>query len=130
MTSSKSDIEVLYEQARRHLQGDGVPCSYELGLPFLKEAADLGHMKAQYNLGILLHQGLSVSQSYEEAYRYFELAAQQGHPRAQYMLGCYFAFGFWLLPSDEHAFHYFRLAAEAGVADLETVMMAAYKPKK
>ena len=48
----EQSAEALYDQGRRYLQGEGGVYSYEKGVPYLKEAADLGHAKAQYNLGI------------------------------------------------------------------------------
>ena len=118
MKSSKR-AEMLYQQGRRHLYGDGVAFSYEEATIYLKKAADLGHTKAQYNLGICLHQGTGIRQSYQKAYEYFQKAAKQSHPRSHYMLGCYSVFGFLSPPSEERAAHYFQLAADAGIADAQ-----------
>lgn len=107
------EADKLYDLGRRHLQEDETA---EKGLQYLKEAADLGHTKAQYNYGILLIQ---KSQAYGEAFHYFQLAAKQGHARSNYMVGCYFAFGFSFPISLEDAAYFFRLAADDGVADAQ-----------
>ena len=109
------EVEKAYDQGCRYLQGDGVTRDYEKGIEYLRQAADLGSAKAQYNLGICLHQGTGS----EEAYHYFQLAAKQGHPRAYYLLGCYFAFGFLFPPSETEALHYFRLAADGGIVEAQ-----------
>ena len=109
--------EAIYRKAKACFEGEEV-CD-EKAIIYLKQAADLGHAKAQYNLGICLHEGIGISKCYHQAHQYFQLAAKQDHARANYMLGCYYAFGFLSEPSKELAMYYFRLAAEAGIADAQ-----------
>jgi TPR repeat protein len=115
MKEIENDIERFYDQGRRHLQSDGADFSLEKGMFFLKQAADLGHAKAQYNLGVYLHE----SGLYADAHHYFTLAAHQKNPRANYMLGCYEAFGLIDSASEINAAYFFQLAADAGVAEAQ-----------
>ena len=49
--------------------------------------ADLGNVKAQYNLGLMYDMGKGVLQDYKEAVRWYQLAAEQGYSSAQHNLG-------------------------------------------
>lgn len=46
-------------------------------------AARHNHAPAQYNLGVMLHEGTGVEQNLNEAYAWLFTAAQQGHSKAQ-----------------------------------------------
>jgi hypothetical protein len=50
---------------------------------WLKEAALLGHARAQYNLGLMYKNGVGVPRDYREAARWYHAAAERGEPRAQ-----------------------------------------------
>ena len=104
----------LYTKAIAFLKDPPYTDGYNQGVELLKKAADLGHAKAQYNLGVHLHQ---VVGAYEEAYPYFEKAANQDILLAHHMLGCYYSAGFLTPPSLEKALYHFRYAAQKGVAD-------------
>ena len=53
----------------------------------LEEAADQGHAKAQYNLGLMYYEGQGVAQDYSAAMKWFRMAADQENAKAQYSLG-------------------------------------------
>ena len=44
-----------------------------------RKAAELGHIGAHYNLGLMLEQGVGVEQDHVEAARLFEIAAAKGY---------------------------------------------------
>jgi len=46
-------------------------------------AARQNYAPAQYNLGVMLHEGLGVEQNLFEAYGWFYLAIKQGHSKAE-----------------------------------------------
>ena len=107
--------EEIYKQACEYAQaGDYVEAA-----KCFKKAANEGHIKAQYNLAVCLHEGLGGYQAHMEAFYYFKKAADGGHDRAHYMLGCYFAMGLAPYESKEEGIEHFRIAAEAGVADAQ-----------
>jgi uncharacterized protein len=115
----KKNAEDIYKISVQLLLTDDSR-SKKKGISYLKKAADMGHAKAQYNLGIFFFQGMQgISQSLQEAYRYFSLAAQQRHIRANYMMGCYFALGLLFAPCEESAIHYFRISADANDAEAQ-----------
>lgn len=84
-----------------------------------KKAADEGHTKAQYNLGICLHEGLGGYQAHMEAFFYFKKAADSGHMQAHYMLGYYYVSGIAPYDDREAGIEHFRIAAESGHADAQ-----------
>ncbi len=46
-------------------------------------AARKNYAPAQYNLGVMLHEGLGMEQNLSEAYGWFYLAIEQGHSKAK-----------------------------------------------
>ena len=59
----------------------------------LKERAEKGYAKEQYQLGINYERGDGVTKSLPQAAYWFEKAALQGHIDAQYKLGHYYFYG-------------------------------------
>ena len=49
--------------------------------------AEQGHASAQYNLGLMYHQGKGVPQDYKEGVKWHRLSAEQGDADAQFNLG-------------------------------------------
>lgn len=66
-----------------HFRGDGMQNRIQ-GALYLQQAADLGDMKAQYQMGKLFEQGYEgfFQQDLLKARHYYSLAARQGHPLA------------------------------------------------
>ena len=56
-------------------------------------AAEQGHARAQYNLGVAYSNGEGVEQDYVEAVKWWRLAAEQGIADAQYNLGIAYYYG-------------------------------------
>ena len=56
-------------------------------------AAEQGHAKAQFSLGLMYEAGRVVPQDFAVAVKWYTLAAEQGHPRAQSYLGRMYAEG-------------------------------------
>ena len=56
----------------------------------LKAAADKGHKKAQYRLGLCYDKGRGVKENDNLAFQWYSKSAAQGYAKAQYQLGkCY-----------------------------------------
>ena len=67
----------------RHEEGD-----YETEFEYLTKAADLGDVKAHYNLAIIYMNGEGVEKDAEKEIYHLEEAAIGGHPEARHNLGC------------------------------------------
>lgn len=55
---------------------------YSLAELLYLQAARKNYAPAQYNLGMLLHEGVEVDKNTEQAYGWLNLAAHQGHAKA------------------------------------------------
>lgn len=63
------------------------PSSMEKAMPLLRQAAELNHRDAQYNLGVCLWEGKGCEKSAEEAIYWLREASNQNQPEAHYVLG-------------------------------------------
>ena len=57
--------------------------AYKLWLPHAEQGDD----EAQFNLGLISHQGLGVQQDFKDAIKWYRLSAEQGNSSAQNNLG-------------------------------------------
>jgi TPR repeat protein len=76
------------------------------------QAAEQGHARAQYNLGVCYAFGTSVEKDDAKAARLYGQAAEQGHTSAQYRLGLCYALGKGTEANKAQAARLFRQAAE------------------
>lgn len=95
----------------------GVAVDYNKAAAWFREAA-LGNVaNAQYNLGVLYHQGLGVKQNIDTAFGWYRAAAREGHPEAQYNLGIAYIEGIGSPYDPAKAANYFKNAAQAGILE-------------
>lgn len=80
----------------------------------IKEAADLGHVRAKELLGHALLLGDSLTQGVEKAKQYFEDLVKEGSPYAQMHLGFMHAIGLGVNSSQAKALVYYTFAALGG----------------
>jgi hypothetical protein len=78
------------------------------------KAAELGHVGAQYNLGLLYESGTGVKQDDHEAISWFLKAAKQNDANALFKLGVISAKGLGVEQDDDKAIGYFMDAANEG----------------
>ena len=83
--------------------------------------ADLGNVKAQYNLGLMYDMGKGVLQDYKKAVRWYQLAAEQGHSKAQGNLGVMYAFGNGIIKDYVYAHMWGNIASMNGNDKGETL---------
>ena len=76
--------------------------------PFAKQ----GHVKAQYNLGLLYHNGEGIIQDYKQAIKWYIAAAKQGHDIAQYSLGQLYRKGEGVIQDYKEAAKWYMLSAK------------------
>lgn len=93
----------LYQKGLAFNEDSSVPINSSQAIPFLREAAELGHLEAQFKLGLRYYGDFSTFMSlldpsfkvpYElenganqiESYNWFKKAAEKGHPQAMYYL--------------------------------------------
>ena len=74
---------------------------YASALKWLRQAADQGNAKAQYNLACMLEKGVGIPQDEVEARKWMEQSAKQGYANAQAVLGLAYLKGQFGLLKDE-----------------------------
>lgn len=95
----------------------GVSQDFERAAYWFTKAAGQGVANAQYNLGVLYHQGLGVDADIKTAIKWYESAAALGHPEAQYNLGIAFIEGIGVRYDPQRAARYFEQAARSGIME-------------
>ena len=83
---------------------------------WFRKAAEQGHAKAQFNLGLCYDEGNGVTKDPVEAVKWYRKAAEQGDAKAQYNLGfCYYN-GSGVAKDPYEAVKWYHKAAEQGHA--------------
>lgn len=87
---------------------------YAAALKLYTEAAELGHSKAQTNLGSMYYFGQGIAADYCKARKWFEQAAAQKDSMAFYNLACIHYSGHGARPDKEKACRYLQEAINNG----------------
>jgi Sel1 repeat len=96
----------------------------------LKKAADQGHAKAQFNLGLLYYIGEGVEANKEQAFMWFHKAAVQGDLKAQFNLGVLYTTGKGVEVDKEKGFMWFHKAAVEGYSKAQFNLGLLYSTGK
>lgn len=95
----------------------GAKINYTKAAQWFEEASYGGSSNAQYNLGVLYHQGLGAEKSLAKAIQMYRVAAHKKHPEALYNLAIAYAEGVGVEYNPQIAAVYFERAAEQGVVE-------------
>lgn len=93
--------------------------NYEEAFKQWKPLADLGDPSAEFGLGTLYGQGLSVAQDKKQAISLWRKAAEQGNADAAFYLGSYYLLGEGVEKDVSVAATWIRRAADAGQAQAQ-----------
>ena len=77
-------------------------------------AANQGHTKAQFNLGVMYDAGEGVKQDFRKAAKWYRLAAKKGFAQAQFNLGIMYREGEGVLQDNLRAHMWWNIAASRG----------------
>lgn len=91
-----------------------------------QKAAELGDVKAQFNLGYAYATGKGVPQNVEQSVVWCRKAAEQGYPPAQHLLALAYYHGTGVPRDEQEALAWFRKAADQGIADAQLQLGVAY----
>ena len=80
----------------------------------LKSAAEAGHAKSQYTLGVRYTAGKDVPKDYDMARQWFEKAAAQNYAKAQFNLGLMYIRGDGVEQNEAIAKDWFKRACDNG----------------
>lgn len=95
-----------------YLQAD--PPKYNEAVKWLYEASTSGHVRAQYQFALCLHQGRGVQQNLQKAAKWYLQAAEGGYMRAMYNTSLCYSFGEGLPQSHKLARKWMKKAADCG----------------
>jgi TPR repeat protein len=109
---AQHDLAAIYTAGR-----GGVTQNFEKAAIWFREAADQKIANADYNLGVLYHQGLGVEKDLDRALYWYREAAKLGHPEAQYNLGIAYIEGIGTEYNAPVAAAFFESAANQGIVE-------------
>jgi V8-like Glu-specific endopeptidase len=87
---------------------------YAIAQQLLRDLAEKGDARAQFNIGCMYANGWGVPRNNAEAVKWYHSAANQGLAIAQHFLGIAYAYGDGVEPDVVEAAKWFRRAAEQG----------------
>jgi|GEM_PF-1576215 len=90
-------------------------------------AAKLGHVDAQYNLGLFYGYGTGVSRDSEQSRYWLEQAAKQDHSHAQLNLGTLYEFGEGVSQDKTLARYWYEKSAELGDEQAQYFLALIYE---
>lgn len=94
-----------------------------------KEAAEVNHPAAFFNLGICHEMGLGTDQSFQKAAEMYKKASDLGHATAMYNLGVFYVHGWGgLEPDVNRARELFQTAAGLGQVDARKLLHMKEEP--
>lgn len=79
-----------------------------------ENAANYGHVHAQYNIAMLYYNGNGVPKDYSKAFKWYTKSANQGFMMSQYNLGFMYQEGEGVTKSESLALEWYQKAADQG----------------
>jgi hypothetical protein len=83
----------------------------------LRLAAEQGHARAQFAVGLGYNNGVGVPRNNAEALKWYRRSADQGHPAAQFFLGLMYWSGEGVPRDFVQAYMWFNLAAACDLCE-------------
>ena len=106
----RTGIFGTYKKALAHLQYKEERKAFSI----LLKLANEGHVKSQFDVGVLLHNGLGIEKDPEKSIFWFNKAAAHNNADAENYLGAIYSTGNGVPQNIEKALYYFKLAMEHG----------------
>lgn len=122
MTASAQSADKLYEQGKALYDVK----KYKEAVPKLKTAAEKGHRKAQYRLGMCYDKGRGVGENDAKAVEWYKKSAAQNYHKAQYQLGRCYKNGEGVTKDRKKAVELFNKAARQDNADAQYALGKSY----
>ena len=100
----------LYKKGLAHLNYQ----EYDKAFEIWRRLAEDGSAQAQFDLGVMMHNGLGVAKDPEKSIYWFEKAAAQHHADAENYLGAIYNTGNGAPQDIEKALHFLKRAMDQG----------------
>ncbi|KAG0065731.1 hypothetical protein BGZ89_007988 [Linnemannia elongata] len=128
INAHNGDIQAVVALGDRYKDGRELHQDYHAALGWYCKAADQGHIRSQYNIGLLYDQGHdTVPRSHTKAFEWFFKAAIQGDVDAQVKVSQAYTDGAGVPEDHIEAMEWSVKAAENGHARMQCNMGAAYE---
>ena len=121
-TAFSQSAEKLYTAGKKLYDAE----QYEQAFPKLKAAAEKGHKKAQYRVGLCYDKGRGVTEDDAKAVDWYQKAVDQGYAKAQYQLGKCYKNGEGIAKDEKKAVELFMLAAKQDNGDAQYQLAKCY----
>lgn len=92
---------------------------YEAAMSSFTKAAARGNVIAQYNLGLMYHDGDGVPRNYERAFYWYRKAAELGHASAQFWVAIMYRDSMGVTRDYGETLYWLARAAEGGDANAQ-----------
>ncbi|MCC7273869.1 MAG: sel1 repeat family protein, partial [Alphaproteobacteria bacterium] len=113
----RGDVAAQFNLGLMYEKGRGVPADADRAAQWYLSAAESGHAKSAFNLGVLHSRGvLGPERNLDEAGRWLGAAAEKGIPQAQYLFALLLADRDYKAMNPNLADQWMRRAADAGYA--------------
>ena len=122
MAASAQNADKLYEQGKALYDAK----NYTAAVPKLQAAAEKGHKKAQYRLGLCYDKGKGVEENDQKAVSWYAKSAAQDYAKALYQLGKCYKNGEGVAKDRKKAVELFTKAARQDNADAEYALGKCY----
>ena len=125
--ANAGDANAQYRLSEAYEYGKGVKLDRTKAIHWLRQAAENGHVEAQFSLGSDYSLGWhGLERDHAEANRWFRKAAEQGHAWAQSYLGHNYFLGRGVPQNYAQAVHWSRQAADQGRPEAQFMLGDAY----
>ncbi|MBR1502798.1 MAG: sel1 repeat family protein [Prevotella sp.] len=114
--------ESLYKAGKKLYDAE----NYDQAFPKLKAAADKGHKKAQYRVGLCYDKGRGVAEDDQQAVAWYQKSAAQDYAKAQYQLGKCYKNGEGVAKDERKAVELFLKAAKQENGDAQYQLAKCY----
>ncbi len=114
----------------RYERGAGVAVDLAKAYNYYKRAADLGHARAIYNVGLFNEKGIVVPQNAKLARELYEKSATMGDDVAMLNLARLYANGIGGKKDPAQAKDWLTSAEQAGNAQAKQILAELNKPKR
>lgn len=138
LIDEKQDIVIGSTKTEEHTDYSQADIEFQLAESYKKKkddleallhyqnAAELGNIEAQFQVGMFFLEGRGVKTSIENAMEWFECAAKHGHMEAQFELGSCYHTGKYETQDFHKALNWISLAAEQGHAPAQRLLGTMY----
>lgn len=116
-----------YDLARRYALGLDIRSDAAEAIKWYRAAAELGHAKAQSELGWRMFKRYGTERDETEMVKWYRAAAEQGDPRGTGELGRCYLLGLGVPKDMDEAYRLCKIAAEKGYCIASTMLGARYK---